>query len=89
MVSTWRFWSGKEITLSGRHPFRLIILIGVLIYSLVFFSEVLVFLCCFGYMFSGLAARAAYGAQRRRQKRDQDLAPLESVVIRAPEEQSH
>lgn len=84
MVSTWRFWSGKEINLSGRHPFRLIILLGFLIYALVAFSEVLVFLCCFAYMFSGLAARAAYSAQRRRQKRM--LAPLENVPIHAPEE---
>jgi CDP-diacylglycerol---serine O-phosphatidyltransferase len=84
MVSTWRFWSGKEINLSGRHPFRLIILLGFLIYALVAFSEVLVFLCCFAYMFSGLAARAAYSAQRRRQK--SMLAPLENVAIHAPEE---
>jgi CDP-diacylglycerol--serine O-phosphatidyltransferase len=84
MVSTWRFWSGKEINLSGRHPFRLIILLGFLIYALVAFSEVLVFLCCFAYMFSGLAARAAYSAQRRRQKRM--VVPLENVTIHAPEE---
>jgi CDP-diacylglycerol--serine O-phosphatidyltransferase len=87
MVSTWRFWSGKEINLSGRHPFRLIILLGFLIYALVAFSEVLVFLCCFAYMFSGLAARAAYSAQRRRQKRM--IAPLENVTIHAPEEHPH
>jgi len=87
MVSTWRFWSGKEINLSGRHPFRLIILLGFLIYALVAFSEVLVFLCCFAYMFSGLAARAAYSAQRRRQKRM--VAPLENVTIHAPEEHPH
>jgi CDP-diacylglycerol--serine O-phosphatidyltransferase len=84
MVSTWRFWSGKEINLSGRHPFRLIILLGFLIYALVAFSEVLVFLCCFAYMFSGLAARAAYSAQRRRQKRM--VVPLENVTIHTPEE---
>ena len=46
MVSTWRFWSGKEINLSGRHPFQFIVLLGVLIYLLVHFSEVLLFLCC-------------------------------------------
>jgi CDP-diacylglycerol--serine O-phosphatidyltransferase len=87
MVSTWRFWSGKEISLSGRHPFQLSVLIGILIYSLVAFSEVLVFLCCFAYMFSGLAARAAYTAQRRRQKRL--LAAPENVPIHVPEEHSH
>ncbi len=68
MVSTWRFWSGKEITLAGRHPFQRMVLIGVLIYGLVAFSHVLLFLCCFAYMFSGIAARGAYSSQRRRKR---------------------
>jgi CDP-diacylglycerol--serine O-phosphatidyltransferase len=89
MVSTWRFWSGKEINLSGRHPFQLIVLLGVLIYLLVHFSEVLLFLCCFIYMFSGLVARAAYSAQRRRKKREGNSKTLESITIHAPEEHSH
>jgi CDP-diacylglycerol--serine O-phosphatidyltransferase len=89
MVSTWRFWSGKEINLSGRHPFQLIVLLGVLIYVLVHFSEVLLFLCCFAYMFSGLAARAAYSAQRRRKRNQDGRAPIENITIQAPEEHSH
>jgi CDP-diacylglycerol---serine O-phosphatidyltransferase len=66
MVSTWRFWSGKEITLAGQHPFRLIVLLGLLIYAVVFFSEIALFLFAFIYMFSGIFARAAYSWQRRR-----------------------
>jgi CDP-diacylglycerol---serine O-phosphatidyltransferase len=89
MVSTWRFWSGKEINLSGRHPFQLMVLLGVVIYAVVAFSEVLLFLCCFAYMFSGLAARAAYSAHRRRKGRMRDTGPLENVTIHAPEEHSH
>jgi CDP-diacylglycerol---serine O-phosphatidyltransferase len=89
MVSTWRFWSGKEINLSGRHPFQLMVLLGVLIYLLVHFSEVLLFLCCFAYMFSGLAARAAYSAQRRRKKREGTGVALENMTIHVPEERSH
>jgi CDP-diacylglycerol---serine O-phosphatidyltransferase len=89
MVSTWRFWSGKEISLSGRHPFQLIVLLGVLIYLLVHFSEVLLFACCFAYMFSGLAARAAYSAQRRRKGIRRDNPPIETMSISAPEEHSH
>jgi CDP-diacylglycerol--serine O-phosphatidyltransferase len=89
MVSTWRFWSGKEINLSGRHPFRLMVLLGVLIYALVAFSEELLFFCCFAYMFSGLAARAAYSAQRRRKGRDHGNLPVENITIHAPEEHSH
>ena len=52
------------------------------------FSEVLLFLCCFAYMFSGLVARAAYSAQRRRKSRMLDMAPLENITIHAPEEHS-
>jgi len=47
------------------HPFQSSCWWAFLIYLLVHFSEVLLFLCCFAYMFSGLAARAAYSAQRR------------------------
>lgn len=86
MVSTWRFWSGKEISLNGRHPFQLMVLLGVLIYATVAFSEVLLFVCSFAYMFSGVAARAAYSAQRRRRGRRGTAVPLEAVPIHAPEE---
>jgi CDP-diacylglycerol---serine O-phosphatidyltransferase len=66
MVSTWRFWSGKEINFSRRHPFQLIILIGLVIYLLVFFSRVVLLLLALTYMFSGIAARLAYSRQRHR-----------------------
>jgi CDP-diacylglycerol--serine O-phosphatidyltransferase len=66
MVSTWRFWSGKEINFSRRHPFQLIILIGLVIYLLVFFSRVVLLLLALTYMFSGVAARLAYSRQRHR-----------------------
>lgn len=66
MVSTWRFWSGKEINLANRHPFRLMVLLGVAIYAVVFFSQVVLFILAFAYMFSGIAARFAYSWQRRR-----------------------
>ena len=58
-------------------------------YLLVHFSEVLLFLCCFAYMFSGLGARAAYSAQRRRKRREGDSVALENITIHAPEEHSH
>jgi CDP-diacylglycerol---serine O-phosphatidyltransferase len=66
MVSTWRFWSGKEINFSSRHPFQLIILIGLIIYLLVFFSREVLLLLALTYMFSGIAARLAYSRQRHR-----------------------
>lgn len=75
MVSTWRFWSGKEINFAGRRPFQLIVLLSVFIYALVGFSEILLFVLWFGYMFSGIGARFAYSLQRRkRRQREQPSA---------------
>jgi CDP-diacylglycerol--serine O-phosphatidyltransferase len=65
MVSTWRFWSGKEINLSNRHPIRWIVVFGVALYALVMFSQVLLFLAAIGYMFSGIFARFAYSWSRK------------------------
>ena len=69
MVSTWRFWSGKEINLANRHPFQLIVLLGLVIYAIAFFSQIVLLLFAFIYMFSGIFARAAYSWQRRRRAR--------------------
>ena len=68
MVSTWRFWSGKEINLTGRQPFRWIVLLGLSIYLLVFFSRELLILLAFAYMFSGVIARLAYSWRRHHPK---------------------
>ncbi|HZD48264.1 MAG TPA: CDP-diacylglycerol--serine O-phosphatidyltransferase [Silvibacterium sp.] len=72
MVSTWRFWSGKEINLSRRHPVRWIVLLGLVIYVLVFFSRVVLLMLALTYMFSGIVARAAYGRQRHRKASQPD-----------------
>jgi CDP-diacylglycerol--serine O-phosphatidyltransferase len=66
MVSTWRFWSGKEINLSSRHPFQWMVLIGLVLYALVFFSQYVLILMALMYMFSGILARVAYSWQRAR-----------------------
>lgn len=64
MVSTWRFWSGKEINLTGRQPFRLVVFLGVSIYLLVFFSREVLLLLAIAYMVSGVVARLAYSWRR-------------------------
>jgi CDP-diacylglycerol---serine O-phosphatidyltransferase len=69
MVSTWRFWSGKEINLSRSHPFQVLLLIAIVLYIVLRFSNVVLFTGALVYMFSGIWARAAYGWQRRRRKR--------------------
>ena len=78
MVSTWRFWSGKEINLSNRHPFQLMVLIGSAIALLVYFSRVILLLMALVYMFSGVLARAAYS--RRRHRKYEQSASLASHV---------
>jgi len=76
MVSRWRFWSGKEINLANRHPFQWIVLIGLIIYLLVFFSRVLLLISALAYMFSGVLARAAYSRRRhRRSEQPEAIAP--------------
>lgn len=69
MVSTWRFWSAKEINFSRRHPFQLLLPLAVLVCAAVFFSQVALFTAALIYMFSGIWARAAYGWSRRRRRR--------------------
>ena len=67
MVSSWRFWSGKEIDSSGRKPFQFFVLMGLGIAIIIAFSKIMLFVIALGYMVSGLIARLAYswGRQRR------------------------
>lgn len=69
MVSTWRFWSGKEINLSRRHPFQVLLLMATALFLMLRFSQVVIFSCALVYMFSGIWARAAYSWSRRRRQR--------------------
>lgn len=78
MVSTWRFWSGKEINLANRHPFQLVVLIGLAIALLVYFSRVTLLLMALAYMFSGILARAAY-SRRRHRKHEQSASLVPPV----------
>lgn len=69
MVSTWRFWSAKEINLSRQHPFQLLVLLAIVLYITIRYSNVVLFLAALAYMFSGIWARAVYGWSRRRRRR--------------------
>ena len=68
MVSTWRFWSAKEINFSRSHPFQLLPLVVIVIYAVVRFSRGALFTLALIYMFSGIWARAAYSWSRRRRQ---------------------
>lgn len=69
MVSTWRFWSGKEINLSRSHPFQLLFVLSIVVYFMFRFSSVVFVVIGLVYMFSGIWARAAYSWSRRRRFR--------------------
>ena len=75
MVSTWRFWSGKEIDLSRAHPFRLLLVMAIILYIMIRFSQVVLLAIALIYMFSGIWARAAYSWSRRRRRGRRDDLP--------------
>jgi CDP-diacylglycerol--serine O-phosphatidyltransferase len=74
MVSTWRFWSGKEINFSRSHPFQILLLVAIILFVIIRFSQGVLFFVALVYMFSGIWARAAYSWSRRRRRRPA-LAP--------------
>ena len=79
MVSTWRFWSGKEINFSRTHPFQLLFLLAIVFYVMIRYSNVVFFGIGLTYMFSGIFARAAYGGSRRRRKRPAGISVTDDV----------
>jgi CDP-diacylglycerol--serine O-phosphatidyltransferase len=74
MVSTWRFWSGKEINFSRSHPFQLLFLLAIVFYVMLRYSNFVFFAIGLTYTFSGIWARAAYGWTRRRRRRPDGTA---------------
>jgi len=65
MVSTWRFYSFKDIDFRSRHPFRLIILLGALFYGILAFSGPVLFGVALLYMASGVVWRLQWMFRRR------------------------
>jgi CDP-diacylglycerol--serine O-phosphatidyltransferase len=71
MVSSWRFWSGKEINLGDRHPVRMLLVLALVGTLLVMESEWMLLIIALGYLVSGVLARLAYSWSRaRRQSAD-------------------
>jgi CDP-diacylglycerol--serine O-phosphatidyltransferase len=72
MVSTWRFWSGKEINFSRSHPFQLLFVLAIVFYVIFQYSHFVFFAIGLSYMFSGIWARAAYSWSRQRRRKPGD-----------------
>lgn len=65
MVSTWRFYSFKEIDFRSRHPFRLIVLLAALFALIYFYSGQVLFAIALLYMVSGVFWRLQWIFRRR------------------------
>jgi CDP-diacylglycerol---serine O-phosphatidyltransferase len=65
MVSTWRFYSFKDIDFRSRHPFRLIVLLAALFYGIWLFSGPVLFAIAIVYMASGVFWRLQWIFRRR------------------------
>lgn len=76
MVSNWRFWSAKELTSGGRHPFQLFALIALIGALIAWKSEWMLMVLAMGYLISGVLARVAYSWGRRRRRSQRPDLPL-------------
>jgi CDP-diacylglycerol---serine O-phosphatidyltransferase len=65
MVSTWRFYSFKDIDFRSRHPFRLIVLLAALFALIFFFSRKVLFALAILYMISGIFWRLQWIFRKR------------------------
>jgi len=79
MVSTWRFYSFKDLNLRNRHPFQIFILICAFVYVLIFFHNYMLFAIAVTYMLSGILMRLSYALRRRPPK------PPATLYNEAPE----
>lgn len=66
MVSTWRFYSFKDIDMAARQPFRLVIIFGLLIAAIIYFSGPVLCFIALTYMFSGIFWRLHWLFRRKR-----------------------
>jgi len=65
MVSTWRFYSFKDLNLRNRHPFQIFILICGFLSLLVAFHHYMLFIIAISYALSGVFTRLSYTFKRK------------------------
>jgi len=64
MISTWRFYSFKDLDFRSRHPFWVVLIVGGIIACTWYFSEYFLFFIAMVYMLSGIVARLMYILRR-------------------------
>lgn len=65
MVSSWRFWSAKEVNVSERKPVRSVLLIALFFIVTITFSQYMLIILAMLYLVSGVIARVGYSLGRR------------------------
>jgi len=65
MISTWRFWSSKNLNLRDRQAARLLVLLGTILTAIWFFHRVVLFAMAITYLVTGVFSRIAYSFRRR------------------------
>jgi CDP-diacylglycerol---serine O-phosphatidyltransferase len=65
MVSTWRFYSFKDVDMHARQPFRLVVIFGLLLAGIFLFSGPVLFVIALTYMFSGIFWRLHWIFRRK------------------------
>jgi CDP-diacylglycerol--serine O-phosphatidyltransferase len=68
MVSSWRFWSGKEVGTDGKKTYRVFVVIAIVGTLIYLFSDYMLMLIALGYLVSGVLARLAYAWGRGRRR---------------------
>ena len=64
MVSTWRFWSSKNIDFRSRQSFRYLLLLCAIFGGIFFFSRYVLIALALAYMVSGVLTRISYTLRR-------------------------
>ena len=75
MVSTWRFYSFKDIDFRSRRPFQVVIFVAAIVASIIFYSNYSLFFIAIAYMLSGVLARLFYLVRRKNSPSTYNEAP--------------
>ncbi|HZT73523.1 MAG TPA: phosphatidylcholine/phosphatidylserine synthase [Terriglobales bacterium] len=78
MVSTWRFYSFKDIDLRRRHPFEITVALGALMAAVWYFSEVTLLILAVAYLVSAMVWRARHHLRPRSTRRYRPAPPERS-----------
>lgn len=68
MVSSWRFWSGKEVGTDGKKTYRVFVVIAIVGTLIFLASDYALMAIALGYLVSGVIARLAYSWGRGRRR---------------------